>query len=642
MRTTILSLILLYITCACLSTTFATEKSVEVHSEAELIAALGDESVDTVVFGARRWNFSDERLPMNAVFIKNRRVYLQGKDFPNGERTYIDANRLVNRVVVTDGGELYERNFWVDDCFVQSFPYTCFSETVGGGSKVEIRDIEMSDAGCTETSQSPGITTMLNAVKLLNGLSSKGVIQLDKHRVMVKDTGWVPYIPPTAYWRLVNTTLSCTGNLTHDLPSKDAAMLVGKKSTWYPMALSLMVIVATIIVSMITRPWWDTSIAHLRVESRVAREHGYNLGPELGSGRYGTVYHAHQRFNGREVAIKIITIKAHDKRALKEAWRECHLVSSIDHPSCIRILNYYSARVKPRIPVLWRAKAANEGAEALNTFNERDTDSLSYTLADDLFTYKGPGEDDPYLYMASESGDKTNTKDGTEELQGSMNLQVHIVMEYADQGTLLDAVQAGRFGHKPSAPADRQYDDLDLYSIVHTALDIAQGLAFLHQPTKRLVHRDISLTNVLLTTATNSRGFRAMLSDFGLATVISLGISHRSSDAKGTLAYMPPELFNDNLVSMAVDIYSFGFLILYMIKGSEPFGKWGHGRVIQHKTAKEEQLVIPEEMALYLSRSRATRELLDLMVECTRFDPKKRPKALDVVAMLEVVLSLLK
>jgi len=82
-------------------------------------------------------------------------------------------------------------------------------------------------------------------------------------------------------------------------------------------------------------------------------------------------------------------------------------------------------------------------------------------------------------------------------------------------------------------------------------------------------------------------------------------------------------------------------LILYMIKGSEPFGKWGHGRVIQHKTAKEEQLVIPEEVGVYLSRSRATRELLGLMVECTRFDPKERPQAQDVVSMLEAVLSLL-
>ena len=653
MHTSVLCLIYLCFFIFCLPTTLANEKRVEVYSEAELIEALGDESVGTVVFGSPRWNFTDETLPTNAVYIKSRRVYLEGKHFPNGDRTYIDANQLVNCVVVTDGGELFERNMWVDDCFVQSFPYTCFSETVGGGSKVEIRDMEMSDSTCTEVSQSQGITTMLNAAKLMDGLSSRGVVHLDERRVLVKDTGWVPYIPPTAYWRLVNTTLSCTGNLTHDMPSRETILLVGKRSVGYSIALTVIVVAVTIIFSIISRPWWDSGAAHARVEARIAWAHGYKLGPELGSGRYGTVYHAHQRSNGKEVAIKVITIKAQDRRALKEAWRECHLVSAIDHPSCVRILNYYSVKLKTRRNLLWhRKRNLNEGGEGLNNTSERGPHSSSYTLAEDLFKYEKGLQDEPNFSLSPESiNDATmaavttiSAQDDSIRVEGSSkSLQVHIVMGYADQGTLMDAVQAGRFGHRPSVPGDGQYDGLDVHGIVHTALDVACGLAFLHQPTRRLVHRDISPTNILLTTAVNEpRGFRAMLSDFGLATVISLGISHRSSDAKGTLAYMPPELVDDNFVSMAVDIYSLGVLILYMVKGSEPFGKWGAMRVINHKlSAKDSQLVIPEQVARYLSRSRATENLLHLMMACTRFDPRKRPKAQDVVAALETILYLL-
>lgn len=52
--------------------------------------------------------------------------------------------------------------------------------------------------------------------------------------------------------------------------------------------------------------------------------------------------------------------------------------------------------------------------------------------------------------------------------------------------------------------------------IVLTALDIARGLAYLHHPDRRLVHRDLSAANVLLATASgDERGFRALVSDFG-------------------------------------------------------------------------------------------------------------------------------
>lgn len=49
-----------------------------------------------------------------------------------------------------------------------------------------------------------------------------------------------------------------------------------------------------------------------------------------------------------------------------------------------------------------------------------------------------------------------------------------------------------------------------------TALEIAQGLKYLHHRDRRMVHRDLSTANVLLATAPgDERGFRALLSDFG-------------------------------------------------------------------------------------------------------------------------------
>lgn len=51
--------------------------------------------------------------------------------------------------------------------------------------------------------------------------------------------------------------------------------------------------------------------------------------------------------------------------------------------------------------------------------------------------------------------------------------------------------------------------------ILLTAAEIARGLQYLHHPDRRLVHRDLTATNVLLATHGDERGFRALLSDFG-------------------------------------------------------------------------------------------------------------------------------
>jgi hypothetical protein len=67
------------------------------------------------------------------------------------------------------------------------------------------------------------------------------------------------------------------------------------------------------------------------------------------------------------------------------------------------------------------------------------------------------------------------------------------------------------------------------------------------------------LTNVLLASDLGERGYRALLSDFGLSTVLR-DSTHHTSDCIGTIAFMPPEAFNAGQVSVELDIYSFGML----------------------------------------------------------------------------------
>jgi hypothetical protein len=164
--------------------------------------------------------------------------------------------------------------------------------------------------------------------------------------------------------------------------------------------------------------------------------------------------------------------------------------------------------------------------------------------------------------MGSDIMDSSSTAPGP-------NLRhLHLILEFCDRGTLHHAIARGTFhaegrpinvsasapaapaqphratggvlrrgclkqptrhacrsslphGMPPSAPASVSLLPSSRYVqhlLLPTALEIAQGLSYLHGNSCRLVHCDLSCSNVLLTSCGDaSRGFRALLSDFGEA-----------------------------------------------------------------------------------------------------------------------------
>lgn len=69
-------------------------------------------------------------------------------------------------------------------------------------------------------------------------------------------------------------------------------------------------------------------------------------------------------------------------------------------------------------------------------------------------------------------------------------------------------------------------------------------------------------TNILL-----DDNFEAKLSDFGLSKLIDLGVSHVSSEVRGTFGYVDPEYRQNHHVNAAGDVYSFGMVLFQIISG---------------------------------------------------------------------------
>ncbi|NP_001307923.1 clade XII lectin receptor kinase [Solanum lycopersicum] len=97
---------------------------------------------------------------------------------------------------------------------------------------------------------------------------------------------------------------------------------------------------------------------------------------------------------------------------------------------------------------------------------------------------------------------------------------------------------------------------------------IAQALDYLHNGCqKRVLHRDIKASNIMLDSELNAR-----LGDFGLARTVQVnGKTHHSTkEIAGTIGYMAPESFHIGRATVETDVFAFGVLVLEVACGRKP------------------------------------------------------------------------
>eukprot|EP01018_Ginkgo_biloba_P006600 Gb_30169 [translate_table: standard] len=132
--------------------------------------------------------------------------------------------------------------------------------------------------------------------------------------------------------------------------------------------------------------------------------------------------------------------------------------------------------------------------------------------------------------------------------------QLFIVYDYMANGSLDRMI----FGNpKTVLPWCQRYNILK---------GIAAGLLYLHQQwEKRVVHRDIKSSNVLLDSDMNGR-----LGDFGLARLYDHSENPQTTHIVGTLGYIAPELIQTGKATPSTDVFSFGVVLLEVACGRKP------------------------------------------------------------------------
>ncbi len=125
----------------------------------------------------------------------------------------------------------------------------------------------------------------------------------------------------------------------------------------------------------------------------------------------------------------------------------------------------------------------------------------------------------------------------------------YMVMEYIDGQTLRDLLENG-----PISPEDT----------IHVGSAIAEALDYAHQ--RNMVHRDIKPANIMYL-----NGTEPVLTDFGIARMLTLSGLTASGAMVGTPAYMAPEIGTGKAGAAASDIYSLSVVLYHAATGNLPF-----------------------------------------------------------------------
>jgi len=186
---------------------------------------------------------------------------------------------------------------------------------------------------------------------------------------------------------------------------------------------------------------------------------------------------------------------------------------------------------------------------------------------------------------------------------------LHIVMEWAEHGTLSDRLKA---------PGGECLSESQVWK---WSLQIIVGLNHMH--TRKVLHRDLKSANVFITAAGDAK-----IGDLGVSRALTT-MQEMAHTVVGTPYYLSPELCEGRPYNVKSDVWALGCIMFEMCSGgSMPFQASNQGALIL-KILSGKQAALPQ--------GRYSDDIDDLVSRCLTKAWQRRPDTTEILARQDVV-----
>ncbi|EFJ09552.1 hypothetical protein SELMODRAFT_46485, partial [Selaginella moellendorffii] len=172
-----------------------------------------------------------------------------------------------------------------------------------------------------------------------------------------------------------------------------------------------------------------------------------------------------------------------------------------------------------------------------------------------------------------------------------------IVTEYLPRGSLFKLL------HRP-------HNQLDRRRRLQMALDVAEGMNYLHSCKPVIVHRDLKSPNLLV-----DRNWVVKVCDFGLSRIKHSTFLSSKSTA-GTPEWMAPEVLRNEPSNEKSDVFSFGVILWELATSQKPWHGMNPMQVVGAVGFQHRRLPIPPDV---------DPSIASIIQECWQNDPSQRP-----------------